>query len=189
VLKRRDKEKGAALILVLLLTVVGLIAAAGVLYMAARGGNIFGQGTRYRTAVQAAKGGAEITFQVIGDRGIFTVPLGGTSYVGPNLSAKLTGATGTWPTGADNSVTINPDVPATYDMSFELGDYTVFSKIVDTVPGNSGANTGLLNTGVVNTGSGEVIVVSMPFLYTIEELTQSTVNPSERVKYSILYQY
>lgn len=182
-------ERGAALILVLLLTVVALIAAAGVLYMVARGGSIFGQEKRYKTAVQAAKGGAEITFQVIGDRGLLTVPLGGSSYISPNLAAKLNSRTQSWPAGADNSITINPDNTATFDMSFDLGEYRVYSKIVDTVEGNSGANTGLINTGVVNTGSGEVVVVSMPYLYTIEELTESPTNASERVKFSILYQY
>ena len=34
----------------------------------------------------------------------------------------------------------------------------IYSKIVDTVDGNSMADTGLLKSGVVNTGSGEVTV-------------------------------
>jgi hypothetical protein len=184
--KRLRCENGAALILVLLLTVVALIAAAAMLYMVARGGNIFGQQKRYKSAVQAAKGGAELTFQVIGERGLLPSP--GT-WIGSNLTAKLTTGTAAWPSGADNSVTIVPGTPATYDMTFDLGDYRVYAKVVDTVVGNSGPSTGLLNTGVVNTGSGEVIVVSMPFLYTIEELAESPTNPSERVKYTILYQY
>lgn len=188
-LTRIRNERGAALILVLLLTVVALVAAAGVLYLVARGGSIFGQQKRYKTAVQAAKGGAEITFQVIGDRGLFTVPLGGSSYVGPNLGTKLTASTRNWPAGVDNTVAIDPDNTATFDMSFDLGDYRVYSKIVDTVEGNSGALTDLSKDAVTTSGTGEVVVVSMPYLYTIEELTQSTVNPNERVKFSILYQY
>jgi hypothetical protein len=45
--------------------------------------------------------------------------------------------------------------------------------------------------GVVNTGSGEVTVSSIPYLYTIEELAANQVNPSttERAKISVLYQY
>ncbi|HEY3489783.1 MAG TPA: hypothetical protein VGK27_06650 [Candidatus Deferrimicrobiaceae bacterium] len=190
-MKKTLDEKGAVLILVLLLTVVALIAAAGLLYMVARGSAIFGQAKRYRTAVQAAKGGAEITFQWIGDRGTLTTPLDASwdQYNNPDLVNKLTTPTSAWPNSYDNSIVIDPARPATYDIAFTLGDYRVYSKIVDTVAGNSGPNTGLQNSGVVNTGSGEIVVVSMPFLYTIEELTQSKVNPSERVKYSILYQY
>jgi hypothetical protein len=184
--KRLRCENGAALILVLLLTVVALIAAAAMLYMVARGGNIFGQQKRYKSAVQAAKGGAELTFQVIGERGL--IPSPGT-WIGPNLTAKLTSGTSTWASTFDNSVTIIPGNTATYDATFDLGDYRVYAKVVDTVVGNSGPSTGLLNTGVVNTGSGEVIVVSMPFLYTIEEVAENPTNPSERVKYTILYQY
>jgi hypothetical protein len=188
-MRRIRNERGAALILVLLLAVVAMIAAAGVLYMVARGGSIFGQEKRYKTAIQAAKGGAEVVFQVIGERGSLNILDNSANiYTAANLGTKLSNRTGNWG-GADNSITIDPSNSSTYDIAFNLGDYRVFSKIVDTVEGNSGANLGLINSGVVNTGSGEVVVVSMPYLYSIEELTQSTVNPSERVKYSILYQY
>jgi len=47
----------------------------------------------------------------------------------------------------------------------------------------------LVKTAVVNSGSGEVTVVSVPYLYTIEVLSQSTTNATERSKLSILYQY
>lgn len=189
-MKKNLDEKGAVLLLVLLMTVVALIASAGLLYMVARGSAIFGQANRYRTAVQAAKGGAEITFQWIGDRGVLANPLDNSwdPYTNSSLVTKLNSPTESWPSGYDNSVVIDPAVPATYDIAFTLGDYRVYSKIVDTVVGNSGTSTGLLNSGVVN-ASGDINVVGVPYLYTIEELTQSKVNPSERVKYSILYQY
>jgi hypothetical protein len=47
----------------------------------------------------------------------------------------------------------------------------------------------LVKTAVVNAGSGEVTVVSVPYLYTIEVLSQSTTNATERSKLSVLYQY
>jgi hypothetical protein len=74
-------------------------------------------------------------------------------------------------------------------MTVVLGAYTVYTKIVDTVEGNSGADEGLVKTAVVNAGSGEVTVVSVPYLYTIEILSQSTTNATERSKLSVLYQY
>ncbi len=91
--------------------------------------------------------------------------------------------------GLDNASTINPAVATSYDMTIDLGAYRVYTKIVDTVDGNSGADEGLLKTAVVNAGSGEVTVVSVPYLYTIEVLSQSTTNATERSKLSVLYQY
>jgi hypothetical protein len=80
-------------------------------------------------------------------------------------------------------------------MTFQFVDpfgatptYTVFSKIVDTVEGNSGGDEGLLKGGVVSS-SGEIKVMSIPYLYTIEVDAENAANPSERSKYSILYQY
>jgi hypothetical protein len=65
----------------------------------------------------------------------------------------------------------------------------VYSKIVDTVEGNSSAGEVLLKSGVVSSGAGEVTVVNVPYLYTIEVLSQSASNPSDRSKLSVLYQY
>jgi hypothetical protein len=104
------------------------------------------------------------------------------------LGTKLAGPNATWG-GLDNAITIDPGVVTSYDMRIDLGMYTVYTKIIDTVDGNSGADEGLIKTAVVNAGSGEVTVVSVPYLYTIEVLSQSTTNATERSKLSILYQY
>jgi len=82
----------------------------------------------------------------------------------------------------------------TYDLKYEfssLGNptYTVYAKIVDTVEGNSAPDKGLGGKGVVVSGSGEVTVASMPYLYTVEVDAQNAANPLERSKLSILYQY
>jgi hypothetical protein len=42
---------------------------------------------------------------------------------------------------------------------------------------------------VVLSGQGEVTVVSMPYLYSVEVLAQSDANPSERARVSLLYEY
>lgn len=180
-------EKGVVLVFVLLLSVVALITTAGLLHMLARSGFISGQQKRYSTALEAGKGGVEAVLQVVVDRGSPTVPLGNL-VLGPDLDTKLEKPTGSWG-GADSSSSIDPTVVSSYDMRFDLGDYRIYSKIVDTVDGNSGEDAGLVKTGVVNAGSGEITVMSIPYLYTIEELTENSVNASERVKLSVLYQY
>jgi hypothetical protein len=84
---------------------------------------------------------------------------------------------------------INTNDNTTYDMTIDLASYRVYSKIVDTVAGNSAVNEGLLKSGVVTTSSAEVVAISVPYLYTIEVLSQSQNNPTERAKLSVLYQY
>lgn len=192
-MKRARDEKGVALVLVLLLAAVALASIGGLLYMLARGGFLSGQQKRYATALEAAKGGADVALQVIADRGGTDNTLYTNFVLGPNLATKLSNRTSAWGGGVDNTTTIDPSNANSYDIRFDLGGtngtYRVFAKIVDTVEGNSGADTGLLNKGVVNSGMAEVTVVNVPYLYTIEELAESTANPSERAKLSIVYQY
>ena len=186
-------DRGVALIFVLLLAVVALITTAGLLYIVGKGGYLSGQQMRYNTALEAGRGGLQATLQVVADRGGDTMDLTGSfnGAFGANLGTKLAGPTGTWGAGVDSSSMIDPGLNTSYDLRFDLGNYRIYSKIVDTVDGNSGADTGLLKVGVVNAGSGEVTVMNIPYLYTIEELSANRVNPgsTERVKISVLYQY
>jgi len=178
------------MVFVLILAAISLAMTLAMLIMVSRGAYVSGQQKRFRTALEAGRGGMEAMFQMISNRGNLTTPY--TNQVLPNGAAavqtKLAGSIGTWG-GLDTSSTIDPAVTTSYDMRIDLGTYRVYSKIVDTVNGNSGSDEGLIKTAVVNAGSGEVTVVSVPYLYTIEVVSQSTTNPTERSKLSILYQY
>jgi len=174
------------MVFVLILAAISLAMTLAMLIMVSRGSYVSGQQRRFRTAVEAGRGGMEAMFQLISNRGNADA-----LYTMPNPAAvqtKLAGPLATWG-GLDNSSTINPAVATSYDMTIDLGAYRVYTKIVDTVDGNSSADEGLIKTAVVNAGSGEVTVVSVPYLYTIEVLSQSTTNATERSKLSILYQY
>jgi hypothetical protein len=178
-------EKGFALTFVLILAAIALVMTLAMLMMVSRGSYVSGQQKRYRTAVEAGRGGVESMLQLIKNRGVAA----GYMQVDNQgkLDAKLVTPTTAW-VGLDNAITIDPAVPSTYDMRVDLGAYRVYSKIVDTVQGNSGAGEVLLKSGVV-TSSTEVTVVSFPYLYTIEVLSQSQTNATERSKFSVLYQY
>ncbi len=180
-------EKGFAMVFVLILAAISLAMTLAMLIMVGRGSYVSGQQKRFRTAVEAGQGGMEAMFQLISSRGNPTTPFT-NQLLNASLVPKLAGPTATW-VALDNTMTIDPGVNTTYDMRIDLGMYRVYSKVVDTVDGNSGADEGLLKTGVVNSGSGEVTVVSVPYLYTIEVLSQHQTNPTERSKLSILYQY
>jgi len=206
-------EKGIALVMVLLLSAIALVIMAGLIYMLTTGTQISGIQKRYETASEAGMGGIDITYQLAGLRGdtsrtasfladiaaltpAITTPAGcngvnmsGTAYTG--LAAKLNTPTTSW-VGCDNSMVINPGINTTYDMVSTLGTgltYNVYSKIVDTVEGNSAGDEGLINNRVVDSNSGEIRVMSYPYLYTIEVDAENTANPSERAKFSVLYQY
>lgn len=181
-------EKGFAMVFVLVLAAISLAMTLAMLMMVSRGSFLSGQQMRFRTAVEASWGGMEAMFQLISGRGNLSTPYTNLGMDNAGIGTKLGGPTATWG-GLDQAIMIDPNVSTSYDMRIDLGTYRVYAKIADTVDGNSGADEGLIKTAVVNAGSGEVTVVSVPYLYTIEVLSQSTTNPTERSKLSILYQY
>ncbi|MEF9427090.1 MAG: hypothetical protein L0956_07930 [Candidatus Mariimomonas ferrooxydans] len=192
-------EKGIALVMVLIMSAIALAVMAQLIYFVTQGTKISGMEKRYKTALESGRGGADLTYEVIGARGDPSIPgitysipaedVGGTDC----LIAKLNTFTDTWPVQCDSSLIIDPGDITTYDITFSLGtaplQYDVYAKIADTVEGNTGGDEGLLNCGVVCSNPGEVQVVQIPYLYTIEVNAQNSTNVSERAKLSILYQY
>ncbi len=188
-MRRFGNERGIAMVIVLLLMMVALAMTGGLLYMLSRGSYMSAMERRYKTALDGGIGGADVTMQLIAGRGVLTMQPGNNLVINGTIFTKLDNATATWAATVDRSVAISADNAATYDARFDLGEYRVYAKIVDTVQGNSGADEGLLKSGVVNAGTGELVVVSMPYLYSIEILSQHTTNPSQRAKLSVLYEY
>ena len=215
-------EKGLALVMILILSAIALAIMAGLIYMITSSTQISGMQKRYKTALEAGVGGADVTYQFISLRGnsIDTASLiltfsdvlrnpnpvittsnscTGTDISGISFSgfeAKLKTPSTSWSSACDkDNMSITPGTTTSYDMRFDLGSslypptYRVYAKIVSTVEGNSAVDRGLLGAGVVGSGSGEVKVMSVPYLYTVEMDAQNLANPSERAKLSILYQY
>jgi hypothetical protein len=185
-------EKGIALAMILVLSVIVLAVMAGLVYMVTTSSQLSGMQKRYQTSLEAGKGGADVVYQLIVARADPGIPLTNFLITATTacLADKLNKKTSSWDPACDKSMSIDS---SSHDVHFDLGTspnvYRVYAKIVDTVEGNSGGDEGLLGKGVVNSGSGEVAVVSRPYLYTIEIESERTNNPSERAKLSILYQY
>ena len=200
-----QNERGIALAMVLILSAIVLAVIAGLIYMITSTTQISGMQKRYRTALEAGLGGADLTFRLLAMRGDPDQAMRNAIAYNRTISdacfaAKLNSTTsttnwaacGSYPNAT--SMIINPADPTTYDFQFDLGSspyptYRGYAKIVDTVEGNSGGDEGLLKNGVVSSGSGEITVMSIPYLYTIEIDAEKSDNPSERAKLSILYQY
>jgi hypothetical protein len=191
-------NKGIALVMVMILSLISLAIMSGLIYMVTSGTQVSGIGKRYSTALEAGKSGRDVVYQVLSARGdpfsVAEAAVFSFSITNPGcLSQKLDFATATWG-GCDSTIDIITEPPNanTYDMILQLGNnpaYTVYTKIVDTVVGNSGKDEGLLKTGVVISNPGEVTVVSIPYLYTIEIVAENAANPMERSRLSVLYQY
>jgi hypothetical protein len=191
-------ESGIALVMVLILSAVALAIIAGLIYMVTSGTQISGLEKRYKTAIEASIGGADIQYEVIALRMDSPTLLASEFNFLTNfnvaitqacLNDKLLRSTANWGGSCTSDMTVGP---TSYDMRFDLGagpTFTVYTKIVDTVEGNSGGDEGLIGKGVISAGTGEITVVHRPYLYTIEIDSENAANPSERGKMSVLYQY
>ncbi len=211
----RRTERGAVLLMVVVLSAVVLTVMTALIYMVTSGTQVSGLQKRYKTALEAARGGTDIVYQMVGLRGApadvasFTtamdtvgltssIPLmtstctgtvGATTYTG--MAAKLMAPTSSW-TNCNTSLSIDPGDPSTYDMVFHIGasvKYNFYAKVVQTVAGNSGGDTGLNSDSVVTTGSGEITVSPKPYLYAVEMLAVNPAKNAERAKLTVLYQY
>jgi hypothetical protein len=192
-------EKGITLVIVMILSLISLAIIASLIFMITTGTQISGIQKRYKTSLEAGMGGADVTYQVISFRGDPSIPgLVGFNIPAENvggvncLNSKLNNSTSSWPAACDNTLTIDSNNTNTYDVTLQLGanpTWDVYAKIVDTAEGNSSPDLGLVKTGVVSAGTGEVPVASIPYLYTLEVYSENQANPSERAQLSILYQY
>ncbi len=181
--------------MVLILAAIMLIIMAALVTMISTGTSTSGMQKRYKTALQGAAGGGDVVYQFIGARGDPLIPLSGFSITTTSgcVTNKLTKPTASW-AGCSSNMSIDPTnclTPAacSYDLRFDLGGYRVYSKIAHTVEGNSGADAGLLKTGVVIMNPGEIAPVPLSYLHTIEILSQNLANPVERARMSVLYEY
>jgi hypothetical protein len=226
-MKQIRNERGIALAMILVLAAISLAIMTALIYMITAGTQVSGMQKRYRTALDAGVGSADLAYQFIATRGDNTVvnalnaqlsiinpavttsgSCTGTSSLGTpftGLAAKLNAPTFK-PDGTPNwssacaggsvidSVMIIPGTSTSYDFQYDLGSspypvYRVYTKIVDTIEGNSGGDEGLLGKGVVTSGTGEMQVMSRPYLYSLEVNAENLSSPSERAKLSVLYQY
>ncbi len=205
-------QKGVALITSLLLTLIilGIIMLA--IYFVTRGTVLSGFEKRYSTARDASQGGVEIitkdiipktinsmvVLSAIGNYGGMMSTLAGD----PCFTAKLTQATVNWPAGCDSTLTLrDPNNPSTItaDMTFQLNSaepnttYNVYTKIVDTVPGNTDTSgLDLEGAGVVDASSGIIVPQHFPYVYRIEvqgELDTGANVPEQRANLSAIYAY
>ncbi|GFO66833.1 type IV pilus minor pilin PilX [Geomonas limicola] len=204
----REREKGAALVTALMLTVLSLVIALALLYTITAGTKISASQKRYRTALAAAHGGVELVTQELMPRilqnsletpnslqnqfELISLRLPGYSC----LQQKLALPPGAW--SACSPAQRNADPALSPDFAFSLGGakdshqggYQVAVKILDSVPGNTdSAANDLLDPGSAVTGTEEGIRPQhVPGLFNIAVQGVGGA-PREKARLSLLYAY
>jgi len=192
-------ERGVALVTVLLLALIGLGITLAALYMVGRGIQISGLFKRYETALEASHGAADFVVKEFIPNKIGEVPLATLGNYGGIVAYniddacftnKLTLPTASWGC-SDTSLdpTNSPDMTLTLAATGGT-PFRVFTKIVDTVPGNTSTSGIMLEgMGVVESGSGIITPQHFPYMYRIEVRGERQTNPDERANLSVLYAY
>ncbi len=216
-------EKGIALVLVLVLSLIALSITAALLFMASQETRFSGFQKRYKSALEANLGAAEIfehmvilrqktditTFITdlktanINFNATLNDPAGctgsdvfGNNYTGIETKIRTptnnNDGTAQWSAACDRSITIDWLDNTTYDFSIDFGAapnpvYRVYAKIVDTAEGNAAKDRDLIKQSVEK--SEDVASPHLGYLYSIEVLAQDLINPNERARTSILFEY
>jgi hypothetical protein len=199
-------ENGVAMVTSLVLTLISLAITIMLLNMVIMGTKMSASQKRYRNALQASYGGVEVFTKEVIPRlfegylpsqlaakisNIGLNPIADNDCMQQKLNSSVTG----WTSCQAGSTTADPKVLP--DMSFRLNglptesDFTVFIKIIDTVPGNSDtSNINYLDPGNSVVGNaGGISPQHLPSLFTIEVQGERTANPQEKAHLSVLYAY
>ena len=202
-------EQGIVLVMVLILAAISLAFMAALMLMVTSSAQISGGHKRFASACEAAEAGAQVVRQMVDAQDApdvsaflasFSLPADGrmsglVDQFGTPMScldAKLENGTNDWSASCEDSLIIDSADSATYDMSFDLGSsptYSIYSKIVDTVKGNTGDDPEVdRSNGVVNSAA-DIPGMPVPLIYTIEVVAQAQTGTAEKCRISMLYQY
>lgn len=211
-MKTLRNERGMALMMALLLTLISLAVVMAVLYLITQGIQLSAASKRYKSALEASYGGVdvftkEIIPQLMGTAnpsGLANVLAGINPSFNPAYSTysscmrtKLTMPTASWGALCGANPTSSGNLPESYDVMFTLKgppmqpNFNVYAKIVDSQPGNTdmSGQTQLDSGSGVAYGAAGISPMRIPATFHIETQAQRATNPQERARLSVLYAY
>ncbi len=199
-------QHGAALVTALMLTALSLVIAVALLTMVTTGIQTSASQKRYRSSLSAARGAVDLFTQELMPRLFQVETTVGTlerEFSGIELQVnldtclrqKLTLAPGSW-TGC-SAAQASSDPAAAPDVTFRLAGlpaaqgFTVSTKIVDTVPGNTDrSGYDLLDAAGSVAAQDEVVRPQhVPAMYHLAVQGRREGQPRERARLSVLYAY
>lgn len=198
-------EKGIALVTALMLTMISLTVIMALMYMITAGTQLTGAHKRYRTALDAAHGGVDITIkdiiptimQNIEDPGMATTVEGSFGAVTLDvtatqacLQAKLTSPRSQWPATCSQQSNPKQSPDLNLLLPSSTGDkFRIYTKIVDTVKGNTDVSGLQLEGAGVAESSPVLTPQHFPYLYRVEVQGERETNAREQSNISALYAY
>lgn len=215
VLHRLKNEEGIALVTTMMLTLLALTIVSTALYLMAASTKQSGITKSYRTALQASYGASDLVVkdlipQLLSNADSTTAirdVINNFPGLAPSLTiepgyptqaqqqqciaAKLNSAPAAWPAGCSSTLRAKelPDFRFTMPASAGATPYTIYSKIVDTVVGNSDmSGVSLLGAGVAEAQSG-ITPQHIPYVFRVEVQAERSANATENAALSVLYAY
>lgn len=197
---------GIALVTSLMLTLISMTMVMALLYVITQGISLSGQHKKYRTALDASYGGTEIlvkdvmpmimqNYSSAGMVGVVQTAFGGVGLVmdPANQSCfqkKLTTPTANWPAGCSSASNPKSSPDITMTLPSNSGNpFRVFSKIVDTTPGNSDTSGLQLEGAGVAESSSLLTPQSIPYIYRMEIQGERQTSTSAQANIEVLYAY
>lgn len=204
-MKNLDNDRGIALVTALLLTVLALSIIMAVLYLITQGIQVSAAHKRYKTVLESSYGGVEVFTKDLLGKAIISPTVEPTNPLLPVSFARYTGCfqkklnnpTAAWESLGCSATSKSVDAKTAPDARFTLQgaafqpNFNIYTKIVDTIPGNSDmSGVELLDAGAgVAYGSSGVSPQHVPAMFRIEVQAERETNAQERANLSVLYAY
>ena len=210
-MKYKLDQKGVALVMVLVIISISTVMIVALLYFIQKGTEISGLDKKYQTAKEASLGAVELLTKEILPLAIVAAGVAPSSSLTTALgnyntitsatitavatnacfSDKLLKSTTNWASGCSSTSDpkTSPDITFTLSGASAL-PFSVSTKIVDTISGNTDTSGITLEGMGAGEGTGSVISAQhFPYMYTIEVQGERQNNPSERTNIEVLYAY
>jgi hypothetical protein len=199
-------KKGAALITVVALVVLTSLIVATVYYFIRRGIEVTGLQKKYQTAREASLGGLdvftkEILPMAIGGTNLSNVVASFSTITSAQVqqvatdacfSDKLLKTTANWAGGCSNTLDAktNPDIRFTLSGIAPARPFAVYTKIIDTVQGNSNTSgVTLEGQGTAESQTGLITAQHFPYIYRMEVQSERQNDATEKANFTVLYAY
>ena len=198
-------NKGIALVTSLMLTLISLTIVMALLYMVTQSTKISGASKRYKTALEASYGGSELYTKdilpyLMQNYGSSTLAASAASTFSAVslqivatqdcLQSKMTMPSSKWPTGCSNSSSAKQSPDMRFNLlSATATPYTIYSKIVETMLGNTDISGLQLEGAGVAEGSAGITPQHFPYLYRLELQGEQSTASTAQANIEVLYAY
>jgi len=200
-----NNNKGIALVTALMLTLISMTIIMALMYMITQGTQMSAQFKRYKTALEASYGGTELVtkdifplimqnYSTTGLISAVTTPFSGINMqvvtTQDCLQGKISNPTHRWPVGCSSSSSPKQSPDFTFKLTATTGNpFMVYSKIVDTMSGNTDlSGLQLEGSGVVE-GSSVLTPQHFPYTYRLEIQSERENNATAQSTIEVLYAY